>query len=263
MRSITRFLVLATLGSVVLWSSSSAQTMSSSGSVVPTSWGHIKAMYGVDNLAQSAPNSGSTPVTQTPYEPWALQPAQEVMQKFHLPTSNILAVQKVVAYQNSMPADSAMVVVTDKQWYYVSLTDHLVYDTEPPSFRLSTEMDVYGSYLAIVTNSSYCWSQEWVAVFFMPACLTWNGNSFNEVVDAWAPTPGCGVCNGGLCAGFKCGPAWPYSGKVDWYSFRSCASPTSKKVGKIVQKRWMYTWNLCYGYSFDYIASTVRARIRI
>jgi hypothetical protein len=268
-----------------------------------SSWGHIKSLYRTSDSVQAAPMDAQSQTlarlqkAQTPEEAqqiiesaptkvreqfmtqagemvtpqstppaWTHPIAGEAMRKFSLASSDILAVQRVVALDNGMPIDSADVVVTEKQWYYSSLTTGELTSQPPGEFALTTEMDIYGSGVELVAWSQECWNIHWAVTFYMPVCFyeLWPGR-FDGIVDAWAPRPNCSPwCNGGLCALYMCGDAWDGAGNLQWWNFhQSCSdSRASKKVGKIVQKRWLHTWQLCHHRSDADIARSVRTRIR-
>jgi hypothetical protein len=200
---------------------------------------------------------------------WTHPVAGEAMRKFGLTASDILAVQRVVALDNGVPIDSADVVVTDKQWYYSSLTTGELSSTPSGGFALTREMDIYGSGVEPTQWDGNCLLRHWAVTFYMPVCfyeLTPRSGVFDGIVDAWAPTPCCDplYCNGGHCAMFQCGCAWNGSGNQEWWKFQPfCADArASRKIGKVVQKRWLHTWQLCYHRSDADIARSVRARIR-
>jgi len=212
-----------------------------------------------DQLMQNS--EGSSSFSSEPA--WANPVAQEVISKFSLNSSDVLAVQRVVMLTNGIPIDSAEVVVTEKQWYYKSLIDES-FSQSPPSLPLTTEMDIYGSYVEQVNEWwQPCWFSEWVVTFYLPVCFHYLGNGrFDGILDAWAPNPNCSQCNGGVCAGYLCGSAWDGAGYLGWYNFNyACSQSWSRKAGKLVQKRWLFTWRNC-GYPDWQIASWVRTRIR-
>lgn len=206
----------------------------------------------------------SNSVASSPYQPWVLPAAKDVIARFGISPSDILAVQKVVAYIGAAPADSAEAVVTSRQWYYRSLTDGQLYDTAPPRFGLATEMDVYGSSVECYAYCWFCPSSEWAVTFYMPACFHEDSPGyFSEIQDAWAPTPDCNRCNGGWCADGKCDKAWDGPGYLGWRNYKDCdvQNLNSRKLGKIVQKRWLMSYRNC-GYPDWQIANSVRAHIR-
>ena len=197
---------------------------------------------------------------------WTHPVAGEAMRKFGLASSDILAVQRVVVLENGVPVDSADVVVTEKQWYYSNLTDGRLTSTPPRGFALTSEMDIYGSNVEMVRWNQDCWRTEWVVTFYLPVCfheIDRQRGQFDGILDAWAPRPNCSPwCNGGYCALWMCGDAWDGAGYYGWWDFENCGSMWSRKVGKIVQKRWLHTWQLCHHRSDADIARSVRARIR-
>lgn len=276
-----------------------------SGNTQSASWGHIKSLYRSDDVAKSTPpgitdetiqklqqaqteeevqqildsapasvrerlmSESTTMVSSEPAPPaWTHPVASEAMRKFGLSSSDILAVQRVLAIDNGIPIDSADVVVTEKQWYYSSLTTGELTDTPGGGFAFTHEMDIYGSGVEITAYASDCWRIHYAVTFHMPVCfyeLTPGSGVFDGVIDAWAPNPACSWwCNGGLCALYQCGSAWNGSGREEWWKFQPfCSDPrASRKIGKVVQKRWLHTWQLCYGRSDPQIAQSVRARIR-
>ena len=238
---------------------------SSDAPLIPTTWGKIKAMYG-ESQTSRAPSSApqGQAVSERPvYEPWTLPGAQAAIQKYGLNARDILAVQRVVPLRNGMPLDDVEAVVTEKQWYYYRPSDGTITNVEPPKFGLATEMDVYGSYIECVRNWWSCPISEWVVTFYMPACFHEVGTTgvITEVVDAWAPTPDCSRCNGGWCADNKCDKAWVGSGNAGWWNYNDCSYRVSKKLGKMVQKRWLFSYRNC-GYPDWQIASWVRAHIK-
>ncbi|MBU1889877.1 hypothetical protein KJ782_00100, partial [Patescibacteria group bacterium] len=164
---------------------------------------------------------------------------------------------------NGTPVDSAEVVVTEDRWYYKSLIDES-FSTSPSSLTRTTEMDIYGNNVKMLTWHKYCWSIEWSITFYLPACFhEISIGRFDGILDAWAPRPNCSPwCNGGLCALYMCGDTWNGAGYLDWWNYDTCDTDWSKKVAKIVQKRWLHTWQLCHGRSNRQIARSVRARIR-
>lgn len=239
-----------------------------------TTWGRIKAEYRGEAVAGDSlagvfqKTLGPVSEVVIPSEPpWCHPAAVAATQKYGINPNDILAVQRVVALRNGIPVDSADVVVTEGQWYYSSLTDGSLSDSPPQGFALLTEIDIYGSDVEMVRWASVCWKIHWAVTFYLPVCFyeLWP-NRFDGIVDAWAPIPCCDplYCNGGLCALYQCGCAWNGPGYLEWWNFhQSCSDPrASKKVGKIVQKRWLHTWQLCYHLSNQQIARLVRARIR-
>jgi hypothetical protein len=208
-------------------------------------------------------------VTPQPTPPaWTHPVAGEAMRKFGLASSDILAVQRVIALDNGTPIDSADVVVTDKQWYYSSLTDGQLYNVPPGGFALTREIDIYGSGLTLLEWSQDCWSNgmHWGVTFYLPVCfheIDRRLGIFDGIIDAWAPRPNCSPwCNGGYCALWMCGNAWDGPGNQGWWDYETCGSMWSRLVAKTVQKRWLHTWQLCYHRSDADIARSVRARIR-
>jgi hypothetical protein len=263
-----------------------------------TSWGHIKSVYRTDGdkkattlgsteqtikllqtakteeeaqkILAAAPASvreqlmseSAAMISRKPVPPaWTHPVAGEAMRKFGLASSDILAVQRVVALENGVPIDSADVVVTDKQWYYSSLTDGRLTSTPPSRFAMTREIDIYGITVESVSGWM-CANLEWVVTFYLPVCFhEISPGRFDGIVDAWAPNPPCNQCNGGWCIGNLCGSAWDGPGYNSWWDYNTCGQSWSRKVGKLVQKRWLYTWRNC-GHADWEIASWVRTRIR-
>lgn len=258
-------------------------------------WGSIKAMYSesstagdslsltleqlvnqlqdaaTDEEAQAILNSAPSSVveqlmqsegaTSSPSEPAWMHPlASEAAEKFGISTLDVLAVQRVVMLSNGIPIDSADVVVTDDQWYYKSLVDHS-FSTSPESIPFTTEMDIYGSNIESVSGW-LCSNLEWVVTFYLPVCFhEISPGRFDGIIDSWAPNPNCSSCNGGWCIGNACGSAWDGAGYLGWWDYHTCSSTWTQKAGKLVQKRWLYTWRNC-GYADWQIASWVRTRIQ-
>ncbi len=198
---------------------------------------------------------------QLQYRPGEHPAARAVMGAFSLMDTDILAVQKMVFLKEEVPFDSVQAVITDDQWYYVTFANGAVSKAAPAGFSLATEIDVYGSYVEKVAGW-YCGNYEWAVTFYLPVCFhETSPGRFDGILDAWAPTPNCSACNGGWCIGGACGIAWDGPGYQGWWDYHTCRQSWSKKVGKLVQKRWLYTWRNC-GYPDWQIASWVRARIR-
>ncbi|MDP2631042.1 MAG: hypothetical protein Q8P56_06595 [Candidatus Uhrbacteria bacterium] len=195
-----------------------------------------------------------------PAEPaWTHPVAGLAMDKYGLLPDEILAVQRVVMLSKGVPIDSADVVVTEDRWYYQSLIDG-TFSLDPPSLLLTTEIDIYG--IGIENYGGQCWWSEWVVTFYLPVCFFEIApGRFDGIIDAWAPNPPCGQCNGGICAAYRCGSAWDGAGYNNWRNYNDCGGKWSRKVGKMVQKRWLFTWRNC-GRADWQIASSVRARIR-
>ena len=232
-----------------------------------TTWGSIKALYGADGLPKTINSSKiEEPTFPAAEPPWTNPLAQEAIAKFGLKPDDILAVQHVVALRNEVPLGSTDVVVTNAQWYYASPGSGTVSDRPPWNPEDLTEMDVYGSGVQLVVDAWNCFQDEWVVTFYLPVCFyEISAGRFDGILDAWANTPYCNWgCNGGPCAGFQCGPAWNWNqpGYTGWWNFRDCNTQASGKVGKQIQKRWLYTWRSCYGYSDAVIAGFIHARIR-
>ncbi|MFA6525433.1 MAG: hypothetical protein WCT33_04185 [Patescibacteria group bacterium] len=196
-------------------------------------------------------------------ETWTGPAVDAVMATFGKSRNEIIAVQKMMMLQNGAPVDSVEAVITDKEeWYYFSLVDETL-RTELSADKVITEIDVYGSSIYLWHNESLCWNDEYTVVFWLPVCFyELIVGQFNGIIDAWAPNPNCLLCNGGPCALFLCGSAWDGPGFLEWYNFHNCADPrASTKVGKNVQKRWLFSWRNCLRSDAD-IARSVRARIR-
>ncbi|MFA5107219.1 MAG: hypothetical protein WC497_02730 [Patescibacteria group bacterium] len=270
-----------------------------------TTWGRIKAGYRTEDPAKAVPlgiteqtikrlqeaqteeealsiiesapadvremlmSESAAAISTQPAPPaWTHPVAAQAISKFNLNSSDVLAVQRVVALENGVPIDSADVVVTEERWYYSSLTTGELTDTPSGGFLRTTEMDIYGSGVEQTPPDAYwCWNDEWVVTMYLPVCFyeddRFHGH-FDGIIDAWAPTPCCDplYCNGGRCALFQCGCAWIGPGYNGWWDYNTCGDRWSKKVGKQVQKRWLHTWQLCYHRSDQDIARSVRARIR-
>ena len=261
-----RSITLAAVFSLFVLSGGNAAYAQTQDSKIPATWGKIKAIYGESQASQGSPSTPNEQarVEQPSYQPWTLPAAQAAIQKFNVNPNDVLAVQRVVPLRNGMPLDDVEAVVTEKQWYYYRPSDGTITNVEPPKFGLATEMDVYGSNIECVKNWWFCPSSEWVATFYMPACFHEDSPGyFSEIADAWAPNPDCSRCNGGACAGWVCGSAWDGPGYLGWYNYKDCDANNrnSKKLGKLVQKRWLFTQRNC-GYADWQIASSVRAHLR-
>lgn len=255
------FLALAAIVfSLIVSQGSNAEGNEEAARTQSTTWGSIKAMYRDDGTAVTLMQK-SEGLSFFPSEPaWSNPVASEAIQKFRLNPSDVIAVQRVVMLSNGVPIDSAEVVVTEKQWYYKSLVDES-FSQSPPSLPLTTEIDIYGSYVESVSGW-HCGNLEWVVTFYLPVCFhEISPGRFDGIIDAWAPNPPCNQCNGGWCIGYLCGSAWDGAGYLGWWDYNTCSPTWSRKVGKLVQKRWLYTWRNC-GYPDWQIASWVRARIR-
>lgn len=196
-------------------------------------------------------------------EPQSNHPAaQTIIKEFGVQPEEVVAVQMMVWSPDSPAADTAFAVVTDKQWYYVNPSDLTVRKSAPTKTALTTEIDIYGYYVDNVGSIYICQYSEWVVDFLMPVCFhEISPGVFDGIIDAWAPNPPCGQYNGGWCAFYQCGIAWDGPGYQGWYDFHDCGGNWSRKVGKLVQKRWIYTWRNA-GRSDTQIANSVRARIR-
>jgi len=198
-------------------------------------------------------------------EPQSNHPAaQQVMREYSVIPEDIIAVQMMVWNPDSHDPDTVFAVVTDDQWFYVDQTYQSVSRSTPDSnTALTREIDVYGYYVHNV-GSWWCPSSHWVVDFLMPVCfheLPEGSGKFDGILDAWAPDPPCGQYNGGWCAGYLCGSAWDGPGYQQWWNFQDCSPWWSRRVGKIVQKRWLFTWRNA-GRSDTQIANSVRARVR-
>lgn len=196
------------------------------------------------------------------YSPADHPAAKEAMEAFGLAAGDILAVQKVVFLNGGTPFDSVQAVVTEEQWYCVRF-DGVAEKASPEEFVQAREIDIYGSYIERVAGW-YCGNQEWVVTFYLPVCFYEDDRArghFDGILDTWAPNPNCNTCNGGWCVGYLCGSAWDGPGYNGWWNFNTCRDRWSRKVGKQVQRRWLYTWRNC-GYPDWQIASLVRARVR-
>ncbi len=188
--------------------------------------------------------------------------AQTIIKEFGVQPEEIVAVQMMVWSPDSPAADTVFAVVTDKQWYYVNPSDMSIRKFVPTKTALTTEVDIYGYYVDNVGSIYFCQASEWVVDFLMPVCFhEISPGIFDGIIDAWAPYPPCGQYNGGWCAAYLCGIAWEGYGYQNWYNFHDCGGTWSRKVGKPVQKRWIYTWRNA-GRSDTQIANSVRARIR-
>lgn len=198
-------------------------------------------------------------------EPWTGPAVDAVMASFGKSRNEIIAVQRMVMLENGTPIDSVAAVITDKDdWYYYRLADGTLSTELPESKARTTEMNIYGTNVELLEWHAYCWSLEWGITFYLPVCFhEVSPGRFDGILDAWAPNPSCSWnCNGGLCALYQCGSAWNGAGYNGWWNYHSCSQGWSKKVAKIVQKRWLHTWQLCHGRSNRQIAQSVRARIR-
>ena len=188
--------------------------------------------------------------------------AQKVIQEYGVLPEDVIAVQMMVWNPDSPAADTVFAVVTDNQWYYTDPFYQSVSKSAPAV--LTREIDIYGYYVHNV-GSWWCPSSHWVVDFLMPVCfheLPEGSAHFDGILDAWAPNPPCGQYNGGWCAGYLCGSAWDGPGNQQWWNFQDCSTYWwSRRVGKIVQKRWLFTWRNA-GRSDTQIANSVRARIR-
>lgn len=196
-------------------------------------------------------------------EPQSNHPAaQVIIKEFGVLPEEIIAVQMMVWSPDSPAADTVFAVVTDKQWYYVDPSYQSVRKSAPAKAALTTEVDIYGYYVDNVGSIYICQQSEWVVDFLMPVCFhEISRGVFDGIIDAWAPDPPCGQYNGGWCAFYLCGSAWGGAGNQEWWNFQDCSTTWSRKVGKQVQKRWIYTWRNA-GRSDTQIANSVRARIR-
>ncbi|MCH7492959.1 hypothetical protein IID19_05260 [Patescibacteria group bacterium] len=197
-------------------------------------------------------------------EPQSNHPAaQTIIKELGVLPEEIIAVQMMVWSPDSPAADTVFAVVTDKQWYYVDPSDLSLRKSASVPKALTTEVDIYGS--SVENVGGWCVWSEWVVVFYLPVCFyELTPHQFDGILDAWAPNPPCDQYNGGICAAWLCGSAWDGPGYDGWYNYHTCQQidyRASTKAGKLVQKRWIYTWRNA-GRSDTQIANSVRARIR-
>lgn len=197
-------------------------------------------------------------------EPWTGPAVDAVVAQYGRQASDIIAVQHMVMIRNDVPIDTFDAVITEDAWYYYHPDDESISSDPPASMAATTEMDIYGVDVTALKLNKYCWYIEWGIIFYLPVCFHEIAVSqFDGIIDAWAPNPSCAWnCNGGLCASYLCGSAWNGSGYLGWWDYNTCDDYWSKKVAKIVQKRWLHTWQLCHKKSDKEIAQSVRARIK-
>lgn len=197
-------------------------------------------------------------------EPWTGSAVDAALAQYGITQDQILAVQHMEILKHGVPIESVDAVITSHAWYYYHPVEDTISTEVPESMATATEMDIYGTALYDVAKTFWCWKKEWIVVFFLPVCFyELTIGQFDGILDAWAPNPPCDQCNGGICAAYLCGSAWDGSGANGWYNFHTCANidyRASKKVGKYVQKRWVYSWRNC-GKSDSDIAQSVRAHI--
>lgn len=198
--------------------------------------------------------------------PWNDPAAQVAMEKFDVSPSEILAVQKIVTVGGDEPVDSSWAVITDDQWYFVDLDERSATKSMPSSLNKTRIWDIYGSRVDLVYDSRWCTKDEWVVTFYLPVCFHeayggYDDTRFDGILDAWAQSPPCWVTNGGPCTYFTCGKAWKGAGYTEWWDFETCGDDNTKRAGKLVQKRWLYSWRNA-GVSDNTIARLVKARIR-
>jgi hypothetical protein len=196
--------------------------------------------------------------------PWDNPAARAVISRLAVSPEEVQAVEMMVLHPESELPDTVFVVITDDQWYYVRSGDPSPLEPGFAAAAMTSEIDVYGSGLVNI-GSRFCPKSEWIVVFYLPVCFyELDPHRFDGILDAWAPNPPCDRYQGGFCAGLKCGPAWDGPGYLGWYNYHSCWQidhRASTEVGKLVQKRWLYTWRNA-GRSDAQIAHSVRARIR-
>lgn len=155
-----------------------------------------------------------------------------------------------------------IVTMDNGQTYYYFPGDESTTDEVPPSLLWTNERRERGTGMTRYQGS--CTSSEWAVRFpTLPTCFKEIApGRFDGIDDAWAGPPNCSWYCHPSCAYGACGPAWEATdanpegdhGYMGWRGFAGCSgrdATWTTDAGKMVQKRWYYSWNGCLANKTD------------
>lgn len=175
--------------------------------------------------------------------------ALAIVEEYDVDPSEIAQVAWVQPIDNGVSLEEIEIVtLEDGTAYYYFPRDGSTSDSEPPALTWTNEHRERGT--GITNVRGWCTSAEWVVRFpILPTCFKEiSPGRFEGIDDAWASGPNCHFGCYPICAGGQCGPAWDGYGYNDWWGFAGCSGRDSSwttDAGKMVQKRWYYSWHDC------------------